>query len=327
VRHLVVAFPALALLTGFGLEALTRAYPAAFAGLRLPKIAALVLGLWLAAGVYHSVDGRFMHTQPGAEPTLAWETLSPVLAHLQAHSDEEDNVVFHLEAPGREWLTQPVVDYYLYDMGVEAYTQFEEIRGLEADDDYYWQALRWIDNAPRVWTAILDDAPAAYHVREFQRALAADYVGCGAAVTVDSLRLDLYVQRRDQTNRMDLRFGGRDGIHVRLLADLPTSVTDEFPALFGVVAGEDVTPGTLAVGLHIDDADGNFVAQRDVPLPPEAFTCVMQTVDVSALPPGEYTFRLVVYDLATGARLEGRDLRDGDLPREERLAVGTFRIE
>lgn len=327
VRHLVVAFPALALLMGFGLEALTQRQAFTAVWTSRIKFAALVVGLWLAAGVYHSLDGAFAHEQPGAEPTIPWAALSPVLERLRTQGDADDRVFFHLESPGREWLTEPVVDFYMRDMGVDDFTQLEEIRGLEADDDYFRQSLGWLEGAARVWMAIMPDVPSTYHVREFQRALAENFIDCGALVDQAGMQLNLYVQRRDATNRMDFVFGSGRDIRARQLGDLSV-LNGRVLALFGVWVDDDLPLNTYSFGLHIDNAAGELVAQSDLSLADYVpYRCAMREIDISALPPGEYTLRLLAYNPATGERLEGRDIRESEAKEGDRLAVATFTLE
>ena len=93
----------------------------------------------------------------------------------------------------------------------------------------------------------------------------------------------------------------------------------------GWAVAADVQPYTYSVGLHVDDAEGNFVAQVDYGLPELAFACQETQIPVSDLPPGEYTLYVIVYAWESGQRLQGDLLADRQ--RGERLPLGTFSVQ
>ena len=80
-----------------------------------------------------------------------------------------------------------------------------------------------------------------------------------------------------------------------------------------------------SMAVHVVDViTGERVAQGDVGIGPGAFVPVSSSIDVSALPPGEYELRLALYDWQTGVRLNARDLETGT--GGDMLAVHSFRI-
>lgn len=319
VRHLLVIVPALALLVAFGVDALARTQIRRW---RRLTVAALLV-VWGANGVWQTLDGTLMRTQPGAEPTIPWATLGPVLDRLNWHTNPDDRVVLHVAEPGREWLTEPVVDFYLRDFAIEEFIQHEQIPGLPANNDYFNRAARWLGTAPRVWTIVRPDVPSPYHVAEFERVLADDYVHCGRPVDLPTMQVDLYALTRDDTNRMDFFYDDHD-IKARLLNRIPAHATGYIPVTVGLLVGESVPPNTYSVGLHVENPAGELVAQVDFPLPGAGYTCAWRDVAIDDLPPGDYTVNLLLYDWQTGARLTGRDTRTTPNPTGGRLQIGSF---
>ena len=80
-----------------------------------------------------------------------------------------------------------------------------------------------------------------------------------------------------------------------------------------------------SLAVHIIDVNTDErVAQGDTGIGSGAFVPVSSSIDVSALPPGEYELRLALYDWQTGVRLNARDLETGTAG--DMLAVHRFRI-
>jgi hypothetical protein len=78
------------------------------------------------------------------------------------------------------------------------------------------------------------------------------------------------------------------------------------------------------MGLHLDDSDGQLVAQADFGLPQPGLNCLSVELPVERLAAGTYTLRLTVYDWGTGERLPGSNDATGD--QGDRLALGTVTI-
>jgi hypothetical protein len=103
-----------------------------------------------------------------------------------------------------------------------------------------------------------------------------------------------------------MTFGADGEIALYLLKPYTDTTTDTLDMLLGWSVGESVPPETYSVGLHVDSAAGDLVEQDDYGLPGGPFGCRASHIDVSHLPPGEYTLKVVVYDWRTNARLPGR---------------------
>lgn len=312
VRHLMSVWPPLALICALGLEALARR------GLR----PALVLALWVGAGVWSAFDPAFIGEQPGQERLLNWDEFSQVLNEVEQLADEDDAFLLHVEAPGREWLTEPTIDFYARNLPIGG-RQLEQIPGLLENDDYYAHLFEYINRGRLVWFVNMPDVPAGFQLGEFERMMAQDYAACGRVFEGETMTLALYAWRPRDMEASYFQFADGD-IGLRTLAPLPKRVDSEFRALVGWYVSEDVPPDTYSYGLHVTDEAGNVVAQYDAGLPASRFTCVYASIDVSHLPPGEYHLNALVYDWQTGERVRGKitDGASGDV-----LEMDSFVVE
>lgn len=73
----------------------------------------------------------------------------------------------------------------------------------------------------------------------------------------------------------------------------------------------------LSAAVHLDDANGTFVAGQDIGLTPDTFGCALSSLALDELPVGDYSAYLVVYDWQTGERLTTQ--------ATTRLPIGTIR--
>jgi hypothetical protein len=88
------------------------------------------------------------------------------------------------------------------------------------------------------------------------------------------------------------------------------------------VKAENVLNDLYSVALHVEDANGQLVAQADYGLPNAQKACHETTLNV---PAGTYTLRAAVYNWQTGERLMGVDAATGE--QADRLQVATFTVK
>jgi hypothetical protein len=296
IRFFLLIWPPLMILIGLGIERLARAGVTPI----------LTLGVWCAAGLWLAFDPAFIPSQPGAEnhiPRVPFTAITDVLAR-QAGAD--DLVMFHVEPPGKEWLSEQVLDYYLNDYPFR-HQQFERLPGLLQNNDYFRQAQAYIGDAAFVWTAIRPDVPGTYHVAEFKRALLGDFAVCGTVIDQPEMPLDLYARIPAETA---LHFG--EGIGVALLKPLSDLGATELPVTLGWRVDASVPENTYSVGVHVTDGAGNLVGQVDYPLPSERAACRYRDIQLGSLPAGEYHLMVTVYNWSTGERLMGEDRQTGE---------------
>jgi hypothetical protein len=292
IRYLMALWPILALLVGLGV-AKSSIKPA------------LLLGIWMAAGLWNSADPMFMR-QLGGPRHLPLDVLGDV---LRVRAQPGDVLAFH--APDFNWLVDPVLAHYMYGIPVRA-TVMESLPGLQADGEYFRQAEQFIGDAPRVWVGIETDLPPNFRLGEFERALAEDYAACGTVFELPDMRLDLYARVPDDA--LPFRFG--EGIEMTLLE--PLTAGETLTVVLGWSVDDNVPVNTYSVALHVLDEQEQLVVQADYALPSDAYACRSATLSLSDVPPGAYTVAAVVYNWSSGERLPSEDTTTG-----ERVTLGV----
>ena len=312
VRYLLGLWPPLALLFGVGISQFVEATG------QLPvsrtKTATLILFIWIASGIAHSFDPAFVNDLHGARRRIPWPELSRVLETVSSEGRSRDVVVFHVETPGQEWLTERSLAYYMHDLP-QRHTQTEAIAGQ--GDDYVRGAQTFIDDAPFVWFATMPDVPTTYHVEQFERALSnSSYADCGVVFATDRMRLELYAHPPG----IDMYSGDFGDIRMANLGPLRRE-GNVLHVLLGWNVSRNAPPDTYSVGLHVLNADGTLAAQIDYPVPEPGYSCIPSAVSLANLPAGDYTVNVLVYDWRTGERLTNAET-DSDSVR-----LGGFEIE
>jgi hypothetical protein len=302
VRYLMAAWPLLALIVALGMAWLART--------RIKPV--LALGLWLAVGWWAVASPDFL--TPFANGSIF--AFDVATAELKPHLQPGDVVAFTLPEGEKTSFRFELAHYYMQGQDVRV--------TLIGEVSWYDQALQFLQDLPlRLWVAY--EEPTTL-MTEFEAAIPAPYQQCAPVPTQSIVGVDLYTRSPVCCLPGEapglMRFG--DGITLTGVDPLPDAVSDTLPVLVGWSLADDVQPYTYSVGLHVDDAEGNFVSQVDYGLPELAFTCHETQIPVNDLPPGEYTLYTVVYAWESGQRLQGEVLATGT--RSERLPLGTFRV-
>ncbi len=280
IRYLLVLWPPLALVFGQGVERLARI------GIR----PAVVLAIWLGAGLWNSFNPAFVNDLPGTFPHQFWRELAAVLTE---RAQPGDVVAFH--AGDFDWMQAPVMEHYLHGIPVES-TLMEALPGLQANDEYAKEVRDFIGDTPRVWLGVNRLYPPNFRLAEFERALSADYVTCGTILNLPDMSLDLYTRMPLASTTVSLRFGDSIGL-------VPVEIIPAKNGLLVTLAwqvGANVPPNTYSVALHVVDSAGTLIAQTDYPLPNDHRSCRTTIIPVTA---GSYTLRAVVYNWQMGERL------------------------
>ncbi len=298
IRYLLPLLPLIGLIVGFGAEQLaTRG---------LSRV--LVLAVWITAGVWNGLP------IPYNDPH--YDFLADKLAE---RGEAGDVMAYH--GADFHWLQEPLLEYYMHGVEMD-YVVMESLPGLEGSDTYEQAARSFIGDAPRVWLGINPRFPSNFRWEVFNDILAESYVDCGAVPGLpEDMNMGLALHVRNVAD-LPLHFG--DGVRARLLESLSTSARDTLPVLLGWLVGEGVPASTYSMALHLDNSQGQFVAQADFGLPPAGFSCQSVELPVGQLPPGTYTLLLTVYDWDTGARLPGENDDTGD--QRDRLVLGQMTI-
>jgi hypothetical protein len=308
VRYLMPAWPPLALLLGVAVQRLQQRgfHPG------------LVLGIWIAAGIWNAGDPAFAtHIRGGAFAELPWHTLT---ATLGARAQPDDAIAYH--RPDDVWAIEQIADYYLGDLPGR-YTILEKLPGRDIHEEFFQQAQLFIDHAARVWLVTDKTRAPNFRLADFQRALAAHYQSCGTIFDHPRLKLDLYSRTPQSDAAPAYVFGA--GIGLNLVEPLPPTARAALGVTLGWQVPPDVPPYTYSAALHIENASGALAAQTDFGLPDPGYTCLPVSLDLRNLPPGDYRVLVMVYAYETGQRLPGRTA-SGD-QTGERLLLGHITVE
>jgi hypothetical protein len=312
VRHLIMLWPVLAVLFGFGVAYLAR----------YRRVLMLVLVIWVGCGVYYSLTpdlNDYLFREEHLKffrPHLALPALERAVAQdVQVN----DAVVF--SAPVESWAVSGAFEYYMDPLPVR-YTLADWLPGDAAD--YPEQARRFVQDYPRVWFGTERHQPADFRQAAFVQLLQSEFTQCRRALDLPDLTLDLYARAPVCCGPPETApaavFGAIELAHID---SLPSSVLAEpLVLMLSWSLGPDVPRGTYSAALHVWDAEGNRVAQYDGGLPDAAYQCQPIQLDLTGVPPGAYQVTLTVYDWVTGARLTGT----GFGASGEALLLGTLTI-
>lgn len=321
IRYLIALWPVLSVVAAFGVERLAR--------WRIRP--AIILGVWIAAGIWNSVNPAFIDDLFRSihlrlfRPDLPWQIMTKEIAD---NVQSGDAVAFHI--PRDEWAVSNVFDYYMHPLPVQA-TFLEWLPGLQEDGSYYAEAQSLLTDRARVWLGNEQNREPTFRLSEFQRALQeGGYVPCGRMMDAPNMSLDLYAMTPDccypPGNAPDttlMHFGA--GVALRSLKSLEVRPDGNVGVVLGWSVGRDFLYQNYSVALHVLDAEGNLAAQVDYGLPPDAYACRASHIPLAELAPGEYTLAVIVYNWSDGARLTGIVEAGGETG--ERLPLGGFEVQ
>ncbi len=315
-RYLFALWPLLALVVAIGLTRLWQ-MP------RLRRVAPLLLGVWLVTGVWGAVDwAHLTHYLEGSDLDFP---MNRVAADLKDHAQPGDTVISYLPDDMPAWRYGGVSDYYYRALGLDFRTVERrwEPDGQEAEQI---EIIGSLVNDLRVWLA-WKSPPSPYALDTFKTALSENYGLCQAHDDpAAGLSLALYTRAAvccvpdGQTAPVKIDYGS--GIALSGSEPLPLAVTDRLPVTLAWSLGANVPLNTYSVGLHVLDAQGKLVAQKDYGLSVQPFLCQSQMLALNNVPPGSYQLTMVVYAWETGQRLTG-SVPETNI-RAEELPLGTF---
>jgi len=302
-RYLMALYPALALVAGFGVFGLKRA--------GVPP--ALILGVWIIAGMWNSADPNFRNGK--LHPPfwyLPWHELADA---VQPHVQDGDTIIMHLPDVVWRWMHNPLAAYYVGQFPGD-HAQMESLPGM-TDADYTALERAYVDEARRVWFAYDPGQPPSRRTL-FEQTLGDEgFTHCATPADTSEIHLDLYARVPPLAEAHE-RFG--DGIGLTLVEHLPVRVSDTLTVLTGWTVASAVPPEVYSFGMHVTDAAGTLVTQFDAGLPPAGASCLPVVVNTGNLPPGVYTLNALVYNWQTGERLSA----EGSGQTGDSVTLGTF---
>jgi hypothetical protein len=289
VRYLIFVFPALAILSAYGIERLAR--------LGVP--ATWIAAVWIGACLWSYNDAE-------AQDAILWRHFRPPFDDLRAGVDgltlPDDALLYALptHAPN-ELTTGYLFDHYLHGLPLMRAALLQDLEAT-TDAQYAADARAGIADARRVWLTY----PAAernWRVGAIIEARLAEsgYYACGVAADTP-IYAGLWA-RADLPPRDPHVFRLPDGgaITVDVLqTPLMRDPNRLFVALAWTANGE-IAPESYSFALHGFDAAGALAFQLDRGL--GAAGCYAGDLALDHLPNGGYDLRLGVYNWGTGERL------------------------
>ncbi len=330
-RYLIALWPLLALIVGLGIAQMQH--------LKLRPL--LLVAIWLIASA-----GLVVPRQSIAEPkdpdwqvTLPWDKVVKVLnKNFFGRPNDTDTLVYLLPRPTPYWFHAPLVDYYLHPLDVQvdnmpAWLQLAppnaprlqahlvESQETSSPEFFEQEAQQVLANSQRIWLAYNPtDLPSPFARPSWQHVLAQQgMIECGTPAQESTLQMSLYVRVPEQ--RLTARFG--DGIQVGVVDVALSPQNQSLLLIIGWAIAADVPANTYSIGLYIDDAQGNPVAQTDFGIPNQQRACTSTAISVAGLASGSYTLSSAVYNWQTGERLIGQsmDMIVGERPQLAEVTI------
>lgn len=314
-RYLLGLWPVLALVVGLGIAQMQcfKVYPR------------LLMLIWCMAGLGLIIP-RTLIPEPAEtfwQVVLPWDKVASVMNEsFFGRANDEDGLVFLVPQPTPYWFHAPLVDYYLHQFHVELdnmpgwlhlptpetpllHAHLVESMPNLTPDQYASEAEQFIANQQRIWLAYSPtDLPSPFARPAWESTLTKQgFVRCTPIVQEATLRMDLYA--RLDLGKLNSYFG--TGIEVGLW-NKALSPDKQLSVLLGWLIEQDVPTNTYSIGVYVENAQGQPVAQSDFGIPtlrgvgPSA-ACTRTSISLAGLPSGNYTIHAAVYNWQTGERL------------------------
>jgi hypothetical protein len=311
-RYYIALWPLVALVIGAGL-----------AQVQQRRLGLLLVGGWMTMGLVTTLTNpQFIGRYAGVGLTSSIFPWHSAAGEISQYTQDGDLLAFTMPDPVAGYQQWEIADHYLFDLELRQ----EVEHTIVARDEGIEKSLERAQDTPlRLWSVSMLDTPTL--LPDFENALAPNFQKCDCQLSTDMLQIDLFARTPiccppvDETFAI-ARFG--EGVRLTGMQLIPETVKDRLDILLGWAIGDDVPPYTYSVALHVIDADGNLAAQGDYGLPEQPFACVPTTIDLSAVPAGDYQLLAIVYAWESGARLPGVMVESGE--QGEAVKLGEFEV-
>lgn len=299
IRYLLFMWLPLSVLSGVALARLRRD--------GLP--AALLLAIWLGAGLWHISD-------PAEQARIhRWPPppLKELHAALVGRTLPDDVVMFHLPPLTPHGDDPGLIAHYTHGLDI--------VRGrtipdnyATTDDHYRTLVLEAIEDADRVWVSFETDS-RNWRIGGVESDILPPlgFTFCGEVERSEAVTLRLFAKQPD----------GEPLIFTEPESTIPvylhgTPRVHNGTAEVGIVwqLPDDIVPNQHSIAVQIEDAADRVIAQADYGITANGWGCGYAQFD--DLPTGDYQARLTVYRWQTGAALSA-----GSQPRP---LIGTLRL-
>lgn len=313
-RYLIALWPVLALVVGLGIKQM----------LNLKLYPFLLMVIWTTAGMALVLPRTLISEpkDPDWQVILPWDQVSQTLSEtFFGREDDKDTLVFLLPEPTPFWFHAPLLDYYLRPLRPEVdnmpawlrlaptetpFLRAHLVESLEntSPEMFASEAETVVTNTHRLWLGYSPtDLPSAFAKTVWDTTLAEQgFTACTPFVQEPTLQLTLY--SRISQSQLIARFG--DSIQLGILETALDPQKNQLSFLLGWSISPEIPANTYSVGIYMDDAQGQPVAQVDFGIPVQSTACNRASLSLSSIPSGSYTLSSVVYNWQTGERLNGQ---------------------
>lgn len=304
-RYLMIVWPAFALIVGLGIWHIRK--------IGVPVL--LILLVWMAAGLYQSINPTFIDNQFGQIYRAPSAGFNQAYNILESRAADDDIALFHIIPPNFEAFNLFVLGYYFNPFDDPnpslRYDQFERMNNsVDLSENVYLRAV-WdsLDNAPAVWTLRIPELETTQHTNIVNFALDTAYSRCETVFVQNDMVMELHARLPDTAP--DGIFTVDDTAQIAIYnLQRGYQDADMLHVTLGFVA-ENIPSSTYSVGVHLLDSDGVLVSQFDTGVPDDRpFACLGVILPLDNLASGAYILQTIIYDWQTGVRLQ---VEDGDV--------------
>jgi hypothetical protein len=292
IRYAIGLLPLLALIAGFGFQALAERH----------VHPAIIASLWVAGALL--VDGDFrVYSMFNLQP----QPIREMAAVLAPYVGEGDVVINHLGSDMISLLHAYSMRRYFDD--TPARLEMFEIKTLASVQAYAERVREAVGGAQRVWVIYAPRWPSSEWSLFVYLLNEQSIYQCATLADSEDMRVLAFGRMSDFASVA--RFG--HSIEAQLIG-APKIQADVLTVWLGFRASQTIPPDTYSVELQLADDTGILRAQYAYSLTDADRSCRMVEIPVQDLPPGRYDLSMVVYDGRNGERLDvvGFDGLPGD---------------
>jgi hypothetical protein len=270
----------------------------------------VVLGLWVLTFIGSLTN---LEQQKRIHPFYT-PPLKDIAAATMPYTESGDAVLFVMP-PLETFVEQAMLDYYFYG---DELLRTAVIRDTYATTDVFFQQqiLTAIEDAERIWLTY-QKGERNWRLGAVDSALLPEsgYAPCGVVIDNDTMFASLYARHPDSDRAFTFTAVEDYPIDVYLLAPPHHNTSGQLTVNIGWHLPAELFGSPYSLGVHVEDEQGNFLAQADVGLAQVGFGCQFVTIAVPELPSGSYQLKATVYNWQTGERLPSVEpAPDGERP-------------
>jgi hypothetical protein len=269
-----------------------------------------LLGLWVlmfAGSLISPEQQKRIH--PFYTPPL-----QEIAAVTMPYTQPDDALLFVLP-PLETFVEQPMLDYYFYGDNV---LRTAVIRDTYATTDEFFQSqiMTAVADVQRIWLTY-ENGERNWRLGAVDNELlpAAGFATCGVTAENETLFAALYARQPASTTAFTFTTAENNPIQVYLLAPPIQDERGQLVLNMGWYVPAELSGSPYSFALHVEDEQGNFLAQADVGLAQIGFGCQLLSISVPDLSSGNYQIKATVYNWQTGVRLPSVEpAPDGERP-------------